>query len=139
MFMRVYVIRKTLEGINVKTKYWHCIDNKLWDEVAGCFAEDSVADYPDKKSQGKEAIADYLKNTLGRGPVAHEGYKPSIEISSDTKAKGTWEANVSMTDVTTDTEIRLHVFYEDEYAKEKGEWKIGSTKMRIVSMERPKT
>ncbi len=35
-----------MEGIrNVKHKYWRCLDLKLFDEPAECFAEDAVADY----------------------------------------------------------------------------------------------
>ena len=123
----------------LKAKYWHCVDNKLWDEVGDCFTQDSLVDYSGNKSQGRQAIVEYMKDTLGRGPVSHKGHSPKIEIASDTSAMGTWEASVSMTDVETEMGMKLRVFYEDEYVKEKGEWRIKSTTMRVISMERSKT
>jgi len=116
----------------LKAKYWHCIDNKLWDEVVRCFAEDAVADYPNGKFRGSKAIAKSLRDTLGHGPVAHVGHNLGIEITSDTTATATWQADVSMSDAKTNVVLKLRTYYEDDYVKDKGHWMIKSAKMRIM-------
>ena len=126
-------VPQDIEAImKLKAKYWHCIDNKLWDEVVHCFAEDAVADYPNGKFRGRKAIAKSLRDTLSHGPVTHVGHNLGIEITSDTGARATWEADVSMTDAKTNATSKLRTYYEDEYVKDKGQWVIKSVKMRIM-------
>ena len=42
----------------LKYKYMRCLDNKLWDEMAECFAEDATCSYSGGKYEfsGREAI-----------------------------------------------------------------------------------
>jgi len=133
---RAQEIEAIIEAIKeLKVRYWYCVDNKLWQELADCFAEDAVADYPNGKRQGRGAVAEFLQRTLGRGPVIHKGQNPEIVVTGDTLARGTWEAIVSMTDARTGSEVEIQTFYEDEYCKEQGKWKIRSTSMRVVPAE----
>ncbi|MFC2000809.1 nuclear transport factor 2 family protein, partial [Chloroflexota bacterium] len=84
---------KDIESIKeLKAKYWRCIDNKMWDEVKECFAEDAVIDFPNGIFEGREAIAQSFKDTLSHGPVAHQGRNLEIELTSNAKAKASWEA-----------------------------------------------
>ena len=67
---------KTLEDIEaikrLKCKYWRCLDRKLWNELAECFTEDAVADYgPRRKCQGRKAIIQFLKQSLGQESADH--------------------------------------------------------------------
>ena len=124
---------KDIESIKkLKAKYWHCIDNKLWAEVADCFAEDAVADYPNGRFQGRQAIAQSFKETLSHGPVAHEGRSLGIEITSDTTAKASWKADVSMTDPRTNAPLRIRSSYEDEYVKQGNRWLMSVSKMKMI-------
>ena len=117
----------------LKAQYWHCVDNKLWDALGNCFTEDAVADYPNGRFEGRPAAVGMMEQTLGHGPVRHEGHNLNIAITGDATAEGTWQADVSMTDPRAGTEMHMKVSYEDLYIKEKGEWKIKNTKMRIMS------
>ena len=124
---------KDVESIEeLKAKYWRCIDNKLWDEVTECFAEDAVIDFPNGVFRGRQAIAQSFKETLSHGPVAHEGRSLGIEITGDTTAKAGWQADVSMTDPRTNASLRLRTSYEDEYVKQGDRWLISASSMRMM-------
>jgi hypothetical protein len=70
-------VLEDIEAIKkMKSKYLRCNDKKLWDEIGVCFTEDAVADYgPKTKLQGREAIVQYLKGSLGQDSVirVHQG------------------------------------------------------------------
>ena len=121
-----------LEAIKrLKYKYFYCIDKGLWDEIGDCFAEDGAADYGESGViQGKAAITKFFKENVA--PVysmcVHQGHNPEIELTSDTMATGVWELEAFMVTAETNTGLWIAIFYEDEYAKEKGEWRITRTK-----------
>ena len=129
---------KDIESIKeLKTKYWRCVDNKLWDEVKECFTEDAVIDYPNGIFQGREAIAQSFKDTLSHGPVAHQGRNLEIELTSDAKAKASWQADVAMTDPRTNASLKIRSAYEDEYVKQGDAWVINASKMRMIPADQP--
>jgi len=125
-----------LEGIKrVKYKYFRCIDQGLWDEIGGCFAEKGVADYgPDRLLQGRAAITKFFKETIGPAysMCVHQGHNPEIDLTSDTTATGIWELENFMVTAKTNMGFWIAAFYEDEYVKEKGEWKINRTKVNLI-------
>lgn len=116
----------------VKTRYWHCIDKKLWDEIGQCFAEDCEIDYPNGTFRGRPEIVQSFRDTLGHGPVSHKGRNLSLEITGDDRAAGTWEADVSMVNPGTNAEVKLRTVYQDEYVRDGGRWLIRFSRMRIV-------
>jgi len=126
---------KALEDIEaikrLKYKYFRCIDNKLWDEMAGCFIEDATTSYSDGKYRfkGTDEIMQFMKKRLGQDSSIgiHQGHHPEIELTSDTTARGTWAFYVYMIDKQERSGFRMAGFYHDEYARQKGEWKIKST------------
>ena len=64
--------------------------------------------------------------------TAHGGHSPEIEITSDTTARGIW-ALQDYVIVQPNTKMMGWGHYEDEYVKEKGQWKKISVKLtRIV-------
>jgi len=132
---RVRVLEDTEAIKKLKAKYWRCVDKKLWDELADCFAEDAAADYgPDIKLKGRKTIIQFLKDSLGRESVitAHEGHNAEIEITSETTAKGIWPLHDYVV-IQPNTRLNGWGHYEDEYVKENGQWKKKSTKItRII-------
>jgi len=129
-------VLEDIEAIKkLKAKYWRCVDKKLWEELEECFVEDATADYgPDIKLQGRRAILQFLKDSLGRDSVitAHEGHNPEIEITSATAARGIWPLHDYVV-IQPNTRMNGWGHYEDEYVKENGEWKKKSTKItRII-------
>ncbi len=118
----------------LKYKYMRCLDQKLWDEIAECFAPDATAAYSSGKYafEGSEAIVEFLRKSMGSETFhsSHRVHHPEIEFTGESTATGTW----ALEDVVIETQwqitIRGAAFYEDEYVKLDGEWKIKSTGYR---------
>ena len=129
-------VLEDIEAIKkLKAKYWRCLDKKLWTEMEEVFAEDSTVDYgPNMHFQGRAAIIQSFKDNMGRASMitAHGGHSPEIEITSDSTARGIW-ALQDYVIIEPNTKMMGWGHYEDEYVKEKGQWKKRSVKLtRIV-------
>jgi len=127
---RIQALEDTEAIKRLKAKYWRCMDRKLWDELPDCFAADAMADYgPNMKFEGRGAIVKFLKDTLGGQNVitAHGGHNPEIEIISASAARATWALNDYIV-IQPNTKREGWGFYEDEYVKENGSWKIKVTR-----------
>ena len=134
---RIRVLEDTEAIKKLKAKYWRCVDRKLWNELEDVFAEDATADYgPNMQFQGRKAILQFLKDSMGRDSIisTHNGHNPEIEITSDTSARGVWVLNNYMV-IDPNTRLREWAYYEDEYVKEKGQWRKKSTKLTNVLQE----
>ena len=132
---------RTLEDIEaikkVKTRYWRSIDKKLWDELADCFTEDTIFEIPSTieiqpksiKLQGREAVVQYLKERMDTSSIitVHQGHQPDIEITSETTARAVWALNDRIFNSQANATYRGLGYYDDEYIKENGQWKISST------------
>jgi hypothetical protein len=81
----------------------------------------------------------FLKET----PLAREGefvgvhhcHQPEIELTSETTATGIWALYNYLLHKRDQTGLRLCAFYEDEYVKIGGEWKVRATGYRRVFEE----
>jgi len=115
----------------LKYRYVRSLDQKRWDELAGCLTEDATAAYSDGKYAfaGRDRILEFLRTALGSWAriTTHRVHQPEIELTGPTSATGTW----ALDDIVIDTEggitLRGAAFYRDEYVKLDGEWKIRST------------
>jgi len=120
----------------LKHRYFNSLDSLLWDELVDCFAEDGVIDYePDIRMEGKKDIVEHIKEKLHEHIGVHQGHNPEIQITSDTTATGKWELFVYAYLEEFKSGVRLGGYYHDEYVKEKGEWKIRSSKMTLLFFE----
>jgi len=124
-------VLEDIEAIKkLKAKYWRCLDRKLWDEIADCFVQDATADYgPEAKGTNRKAIIQLLERGLGQKTIitSNQGHNPEIEITGNTAAEGKWTLHDCILDTQTNTVRGGWSYYEDEYAKENGRWKIEST------------
>jgi bile-acid 7alpha-dehydratase len=114
----------------LKYRYFRCLDSKLWEELAECFAKDATTGYSSGKYsyEGVDAIIRFLKRILGPRVISmHQGHHPEIEITGDTTARGIWALHDYVIDLGTNISLRGAAFYRDEYVKLNGEWKIKST------------
>ncbi len=138
---------RTLEAIEeikqLQVHYVNCIITLNWDEVVNCFAEDAVVDLHAGLASGRGEITTLFTEVLSRTYKGLEGdfvVHPLISIEGD-KAKGSWliyfqyaqprkiEA-VPHYRPTEDAPDWLHGFYENEYRRVDGRWKISSLKYR---------
>jgi hypothetical protein len=132
-------VLEDIEAIKkLKAKYFRYIDKKLWDDMEGLWTEDATADYGMGIDllQGRGAIVKFLKKNLGLDSMisVHQGHNPEIQITSDTTARGIWVLNDRLIIQTIST-LSGWGYYDDEYTKENGEWKIKSTKITRILEE----
>jgi len=130
---------KQIEAIKqLKYRYLRCLDCKLWDEMREVFSDDAVSHYDGGRHafEGAEAIIDFLRSTLEHPGVIslHQVHHPEIEILDSKRARGRWYLTDYVLHTGTGHPImrdrsELHgaAFYEDEYVKLKGAWKIQRT------------
>lgn len=113
----------------LRHKYFRCLDGKLWDEMAECFAEDVSASYfnGEFKFKGRDETVQFFKMGLTDALVGmHHGHHPEIEITSENTGRGTWSLHNYLVDRKHNRGQRIAGVYQDEYVKEHGEWKIKS-------------
>jgi len=63
----------------------------------------------------------------------HHGVNPQIEVIDASHAKGTWELHYFLVDTRSRNLTQLGGYYEDEYRKVNGEWKISRTRFVVTS------
>jgi len=123
-------VLEDIEAIRrLRNKYFRCLDGRLWDEMAGCFADDVDASYfnGELKFSGRDALVQFFK--LGLTDVLigmHHGHHPEIEITSETTARGTWGLHNYLIDKKNNRGQRIAGVYQDEYVKKDGRWQIKS-------------
>jgi hypothetical protein len=113
----------------LKAKYFRCVDQNSWDEMEEVFTEDATADYgPDIKLEGRKAVIDFLKKTVGRDTftTAHHGHNAEIDITGEDTARAKWalQDRLIIQGVST---LTGWGYYDEEYVKEGGRWRIKST------------
>jgi len=127
--MRIQVL-EDIEAIRkLKSKYWRCVDRKLWDEIVECFTEDMVLFVLSKLIEGRNACVQFLKDALAQTVSAHQGHQAEIEITSGSTARATWALNDLLLDMQPGVNYTGFGYYEDEYIKEDGNWKIKRSKV----------
>ena len=124
----------------LKHRYWRCLDLKCWDDLAECFTADASVDYGGGRYrfQGVEAIMRFLRESLGQesGSLGiHHGAHPEIERTSETTASGTWALFNYLFNPRQDRCVRIGAYYDDEYVKVDGAWKIKRTGYTAVFHE----
>ncbi|MFC1823155.1 nuclear transport factor 2 family protein [Thermodesulfobacteriota bacterium] len=118
----------------VKYKYFRCIDRGLWDNLGECFAEQGVADYGGNSVlKGGEAITTYFKENIAPNfsICVHHGHNPEIDFTSETAATGVWQLESFLVSSQTNIGLWIAGYYEEEYIKEKGEWKLNRLKVTL--------
>jgi uncharacterized protein (TIGR02246 family) len=128
-----------LEAITrLKYKYIRCVDTKQYSGLAECFAQDATATYEGGKHNlvGRDAIMDFLRRSLPAVITAHHVHHPEIEITGAATARATWALEDYVIDLKSNYTLHGAAFYEDEYVKTDGQWKIKHTGFKRIYWER---
>ncbi len=130
----------------LKARYWRCLDKKLWDEFGTCFAEDATFNVGETPlgavglSRGRDEIVQFVKGRMERSCATtfHQGQALEIVTRTDTTIKAVWRFHdylIVKPDAETNEWLKGYGFYEDEYAKAAGQWKIKSLKVTRLFTE----
>jgi hypothetical protein len=115
----------------LKYRYCRCLDEKRWEDLEQCLTEDATSSYSDGKYSfaGRAAIMAFLRSALGPPSriSSHRVHHPEIDLTSPTVATGIWALDDVVIETDANLTIRGAAFYQDEYVKVGGEWKIKST------------
>jgi hypothetical protein len=122
----------------LKYRYARCLDLKLFDEVGELFVEDATASYGGGAYtfEGRTAIIDFLRRAMGSTQMltSHKMHHPEIELDGD-RATGTWSLDDVVVLVDLNMTVRGAAFYEDQYVKVGGDWRIAHTGYKRVYEE----
>ncbi|MDO8689957.1 MAG: nuclear transport factor 2 family protein [Dehalococcoidia bacterium] len=130
----------------LKARYWRCLDKRLWDEFGTCFTDDATFDVGETPLGvrgapiGSAEIVQYVKGRKERNSAMtfHLGQALEIVTMTDTEAKAIWRFHDSILtrpDALTTVTLKGGGFYEDEYVKAAGQWKIKSLKVTRLFTE----
>jgi len=138
---------KRLEDIDQIQKlhvhYVNCLTTADWPEVFDCFSEDGVIDFPQGIARGKEEIRAIFSDVVAAMHVGLEGnfvVHPIVEVDGD-RATGSWLLYIQfcrprdlpsdfLDQIGGETPDWMQGFYEMEYVREKGKWKISLLRWR---------
>jgi uncharacterized protein (TIGR02246 family) len=115
----------------LKYRYFRFLDQKRWDDLRELFVEEATCAYASGAYayQGRDAIVGFLVKALDRPTMltAHHGHHPEIELTGPDTARGTWAFEDVVIDTQHEITIRGAAFYEDEYVRRDGEWRLRHT------------
>lgn len=132
---RIRVLEDVEAIKKLKAKYWNSVDTKRWDNLADYYAEDMIFESPFLgRMEGRAHIVNVLKRAMKDIKTAHQGHNPEIEINSDASARGRWALNDRVQ--TADNKfLKGCGYYEDDYVKVNGSWKIKSSRLTYIFQE----
>ena len=125
----------------LKTRYFHWMDQKRWDEWEGLFTEDALIDTTQEGTpllHGGRAFREFLEPLLDDVKTVHHGHTSEIEVHGPQRATGVW----AMEDLRFWPAEKggAHLwgtgFYFEEYRRGgDGRWRIQHLKLRRIRTE----
>ncbi len=118
----------------LKHRYFRLLDHQDWPALRECFTEDVETHYESGhyRFAGIDEVMRFLSESLeglragGRWGI-HLGHHPEIELLSETQAHGLWTLHAASLDRSHARVGRQESFYEDDYRKIDGVWRISRT------------
>lgn len=109
--------------------YSRAIDDENYERAHDIFTEDAVVAYRGGDKHGPQEVYEYWRDNVEYEFSLHTVQMPEIELDGD-QATGRWYMLVFY--VAPDgTSGHVMGWYEDEYRRVDGEWKISAMDMRI--------
>ena len=122
----------------MRYRYWRAIRDVDLDALLVLFSKNPCADFglgEQMVAVGKEAVEKLYKTTVGTWKPQGQyprGFVPEIEVTSDKTAKGTWMVEAQVLDREKKLVTNVGCLYEEDYAKEDGQWKISRLKTNFT-------
>jgi len=124
----------------LKARYFRYLDGKLWDQLEGCFTEDAALVEREQgiDLKGAKTIIEFLSRGLGHEYLitVHQGHNPDIEVTGQDSARGSWALYDYMVNRNTGKGSRGFGYYDDQYARKGGVWKISSCTVTHILKDR---
>ena len=144
---RVRALEEIHAIMQLKHLYFRLLDHKEWGPLRECFTDDVQTHYESGHYQfaGIDEVMGFLSESLdgltaGGRFALHLGHHPEIELLSATEARGRWTLHAPILERAAGRVGWQDSFYEDEYRKENGAWRIsriGYTSYTQASWEPP--
>ena len=113
----------------LRATYCYLCDDQKWEEVLHLFTEKARLDFGGVKYEGQEGLKAFFLQLLPAqlSFSMHMVHNPILEVQGD-KATGKWYFEAPTSFKPDNKAFWLAGIYEEEYLREKGEWKIDSLK-----------
>jgi hypothetical protein len=133
-------VLEDLEAIKrLKYDYFFFCDHKQPQNMRECFAEGEITiDYGriGKFTDRETLVATFDQLACVEHIVEmHHAQNPRIDLLGDSKAKAFWSLYYFMIDTKQNTITQLGGYYDDQYRKIDGAWKIISTVFYVTSTQ----
>ena len=127
-----------LEAIRkLKARYFHRCDHKDPQGMRECFVPGKVAiDYGAIGAfDDRDQLVDVFRRLGCHEHILemHHGVNPQIDLIDAGHARGTWGLHYQQIDTREHRLTQLGAYYEDEYRKVDGEWKVSATRCVVTS------
>jgi hypothetical protein len=127
-----------LEAIRaLKSRYFFCCDRKDPQGMRACFADGKVLiDYGAMGSfDNADAVVQLFRDIGCHEHMVemHHGANPQIELTGADSAAGTWSLHYFLINTEQKSLTQLAGYYEDEYRRVGGAWKIAKTRFIATS------
>ncbi len=123
----------------VKYRYFRFLDLKQWDDMETLFVPEATCAYSAGAYayDGRDAIIEFFRKAMGRESFlsSHKAHHPEITLTGPDTATGIWSLDDWVVDTQWELDIRGAAFYNDDYVKRDGEWKILRTAYQRVMEE----
>ncbi len=128
----------------IQAHYVNCLTTANYDELLKCFTDDAVIDLHAGLARGRKEFTPLFRENIGEVHRGQEGpfaVHPIISVDGD-QAKGSWLLYIQYalprkmehrpeTYTTDDAPDWMQGFYEMEYKRVDGQWKISFLKWRL--------
>jgi hypothetical protein len=128
---RVRALEEIHAITQLKHRYFRLLDHKEWDALRDCFTDDVETHYESGhyRFRGIEEAMRFLSESLegltaGGRYALHLGHHPEIELLGENEARGRWTLHAPTVDRGQGRVGRQDSFYEDDYRKVDGHWRI---------------
>jgi hypothetical protein len=129
---------QTMEDVQaitqLKYRYLRTLDKRDWPALQASFTNDIETQYESGQHcfSGIDEVMSFLVDSFARLTTegcwaVHLGNHPEVELLSEYAARGHWTLHAPILDVGNGQAAIQVSFYEDEYRKEDGIWRISRT------------